>query len=312
MVARSICRREASMSRCRTYISHIVAVLLLVVACSSGVSLSADGARPKVVLAEDVERIITANTRSLGKLKSASAIVDVSVQTRATAETMFSYRTRNSVWIDGRKTREDSIVTVEPGFPREVAMPNRPDVMLVVPSDSRKLFTGEAVVQTVDHEVVPPFGGAPNAPFGRHGDALRRYARYGPWNDTLECHTRRAATLGYLPTVSETQLDGDSCLLLEWDFRGCVERVWVLPSMGHLIKKSQKFGTKGQLDYERTVELEDYGDGVFWYRNVEDRDWKVDGTLLESISVKVKELRPNVAVDPVLLTLAGMGIPPGP
>jgi hypothetical protein len=275
----------------------------------SGASLSAE-----IDLPEDLERVITANTRTLGKLRSASAVIDLSVQSRATADTMFSYRMRSSLWFDGRKTREDSIVTVEPGSPREVAMPGNPDITIIVPPDSRRLFAPEAIAHWSPDgpiKMVAILKGDPNTPFGRHSAALHRFAGCSARNNRLEDYTRRGAVLGYLPTVSEAQLDGDTCLLLEWDFGGDTEKVWLLPSMGYLIKKYQRFTTNGRLVYERTVELEDYGDGVLWFRSVEDRDWKFDGTLLKSISVKVEELRPNVAVDPALLMLPGMGIAPG-
>ncbi len=290
-------------------------------------SWAATGIAPTdVKLSREVERIIRANTRTLSKLKSAQATIEIERRNVVNDKGALAWRQRCSEWFDGNKARIDTHVTPDPNGPRQILVHSTEtgDSYSTVPSDNRRVIVtqGHRIITTQvqrdsDHDRHMAWiveGEDPNVSGRGDSPMLLRHVRFGEWIDTLEQQTRFLAARGDLPTISETQLNGDPALLLEWDIEntgdGWVYKIWVLPKKGHSIAKFQ-FLIHDRLIREHTMEIADYGNGVFWYRRAEARNWFYDGNPGNKTIATVAEFHPNVPVDPTRFTLARLGIPTG-
>ena len=122
----------------------------------------------------------------------------------------------------------------------------------------------------------------------------------------------RNARQGYLPAISEVELDGVKCKLLEWEYPEVemAQKIWVVPDKGHMIKRVQGFH-KGAMTEERRLLIKSFGKDVFWFSEAEEKDFDYDGSLTRRKTLKVRKMEPGVPVDDKLFTLEGMDVPPG-
>jgi hypothetical protein len=267
-----------------------------------------------VELPPELREIVTANTASLARLRSASATIDLSVRSRVQAKEIV-YDDVVSVWYDGGNVREDH--SAKPGSRvdlRTAAVPAAGGRFVAgPPPEFRQVLTTEEVMSYrpggAAMSIVP--GDADN-PYGERVKLLHKYTAVQQGR-TLEKQVLKSWGEGFHPTVKWAELDGAECNLLTWDFAEArmAMKVWVAPAQGSMIRKVQQF-YKGELTGEWTATLRDYGDGVFWVERIEEKDWHEDRPEPAThLTATVRELKPNVPVEAERFTIAGMGVPAG-
>ncbi len=301
----------------RLGVARMAAAWALFLACGGGRAANVD-------LADDVVAIGKANAKAIARLRSGVATLEVWQWSDATmayppehakllsTSSELAYTTVLSVWFDGRKVRQDARLRLSVGELRpEVRLRvGSGEVLLAPPDERREIASVEAYVVFVpstERVVVSP--GDKDLPYGRRQSVLHQYACALDWplQDTIAL----GAASGVQPSLTETTLNGATCRLLQWEVPSDrdVLRVWVVPAMGHMVAKVERISQ----DRPRalwTARLKDYGNGVFWFEEVESKEW-MQGRLSAHKTVKVTSFAPNLPVDGVLFTLDGMGIPPG-
>jgi hypothetical protein len=115
-------------------------------------------------------------------------------------------------------------------------------------------------------------------------------------------------------TVKRETVDGEDCLLLENYYAedDITRKIWIVPSKGYCIKKTQ-FIHKGTVQDEYTTTLKEYLPGIWWFDSVKGTIWgnSTVTTSDKTWEISVESLTINESIDPKTFTLAGTNVPYG-
>jgi len=146
-------------------------------------------------------------------------------------------------------------------------------------------------------------------------------------NDMLRYQSARRATLkqnilasaknGYYYTIQSEKIDGDDCLLLTCDYKNpdATQKIWVVPSKGHCIKKVQEISRgktyQGSVIDEYTTTLKEYSPGVWWFDTVKAYSWRQRQGYKETrhLELSVDSFIVNASIDAKVFTIAGIKLP---
>jgi len=115
-------------------------------------------------------------------------------------------------------------------------------------------------------------------------------------------------------TVKNETVNGDDCLLLEY-YNAKYEiarKIWIVPSKGFCIKKTQLL-QKGIVHEEYTTTLKEYLPGIWWFDSVKLKTRGDSEGIIPDIhlGISVESLTLNEPIDQKTFTLAGTNIPTG-
>ncbi len=131
---------------------------------------------------------------------------------------------------------------------------------------------------------------------------------------TLKEVVLRCAEKDYYFTVKSETVDGDDCLLLEYDNAkyDITRKIWIVPSKGYCIKKMQ-LQQKGIVHEEYTTTLKEYLPGIWWFDSVKAKTLGGGEEINPDriLELSVKSLTLNEPIDRKTFTLAGTNIPSG-
>ncbi len=134
---------------------------------------------------------------------------------------------------------------------------------------------------------------------------------------TLKENILASAKNGYYYTTQSEKIDGDDCVLLTCDYTepDVTQKIWVVPSKGHCIKKVQKIDktrrSKGSLLDEYTTTLKEYAPGVWWFDTVKAHSWRQRQGYKETryVELSVDSFIVKKPIDAKIFTIAGIKLP---
>jgi hypothetical protein len=298
----------------------MTAVFFFLLSVMNGaVTAGATTERASPGLADEIKTIINRNQASLDSVYSIHARVVSESTVSFVGKGSRTTRKTEEIWYDGSHVRVDVLdsgftgenvspllLREEPGGVTTVFAPPPVGHTEIESVESRLLYVPDTKTVTI----LPPEWDERSI---RRSHAFLNYQLVS--GSPLKRVVLACAERSQFFTVKSERIDGDDCFLLECEFPQpqIVQRIWVCPSKGHCIKKTQLL-QRGTVFDEYTVTLKEYSPGLWWFDSATatTRGGPNEGDSPETtVDVSLHSAMLNEPIDSKVFTLAGTNIPPG-